>query len=363
MGLNQFLYMSGEVVKNFRMPRGPDSGMEFYTINGQRRCFFDTSATAHALESKAYIVEPHRPGSQLPDNGLPVFPLYFANDDDGRRKIGSDSRVLFTAPDDGDYLVRVTDVRGFGGDDYKYKLTIRQPQPGFKASIGGRDSTIPVGSGQRFTVNVDRIDGYTGPVTVVIKNLPGGFSATSPVVVEAGHLSAKGVLNVSDGTKAPAKEAWEKVQVVATAQVLGKMVEMPIGNLGTLKIGKAPKAVVSLLLDTREPPEGQDPVLRIAPGENITAMLRVKRNGYDGDLTIDVENLPHGVIVDNIGLSGVLVRAKETERQIFISAADWVPETERLIHAVSRQEGKQASRPIRFAVKKRQQAARSAESK
>ena len=92
-------------------------------------------------------------------------------------------------------------------------------------------------------------------------------------------------------------------------------------------------------------------------------MLRVKRNGYDGDLTIDVENLPHGVIVDNIGLSGVLVRAKETERQIFISAADWVPETERLIHAVSRQEGKQASRPIRFAVKKRQQAARSAESK
>ncbi|MBO13595.1 MAG: hypothetical protein CMJ68_22945 [Planctomycetaceae bacterium] len=363
MGLNQFVYMGGEVVKNFRMPRGPDSGMQFYTINGQRRCFFDTSATAHALESKVYIVEPHRPGSQLPDNGLPVFPLYFANDDDGRRKIGSDSRVLFTAPEDGDYLVRVTDVRGFGGDGYKYKLTIRQPQPGFKASIAGRDSTIPVGSGQRFTVNVDRIDGYTGPVTVAIKNLPEGFSAASPVVVEAGHLSAKGVLNVSDGTKAPAKEDWKKVQVVATARVLGKMVEMPIGDLGTLKIGKAPKAVVSLLLDTKQPPEGQDPVLEIAPGETITAMLRVKRNGYDGDLTIDVENLPHGVIVDNIGLSGVLVRAKETERQIFISAADWVPETERLIHAVSRQEGNQASRPIRFAVKKRQQADRSAENK
>ena len=353
MGLNQFVYMSGEVVKNYRMPQGPDSAMQFYTINGQRHCYFDTSATAHALDSRVYVVEPHTPGSRLPDNGLPIFPLYFANDDDGRRKLGSDSRVTFTAPDDGDYLVRVTDVRGFGGDGYKYKLTIRQPRPGFTASIGGRDATIPEGSGQRFTVKVDRIDGFTGPVKVVIENLPEGFAATSPVVVEAGHLSAQGVFNVAPGTKAPAKEAWEKVQVVAEADVLGKPIRKPIGNLGTLKIGKAPKALVSLLLDKQDQAGDQagDGVLEIAPGETITAMLRVKRNGYDGDLRFDIENLPHGIIVDNIGLSGILVRAKETQRQIFITAADWVPETQRLIHAVSRQEGRQASRPLRFAVR------------
>ncbi len=362
MGLNQFVYMSGEVVKNFRMPQGPDSAMQFYTINGQRHCFFDTSATAHALDTRVYVVEPHRPGSRLPNNGLPVFPLYFANDDDGRRKLGSDSRVTFTAPADGDYLVRVTDVRGFGGDKYKYRLTIRQPRPDFKASIGGRDATIPVGSGQRFTVNVDRIDGYTGPVQVSIEGLPEGFTATTPVVVQAGHLSAQGVINVAAGTKAPAKEAWEKVQVVARAEIHGKPIQQQVENLGTLKIGKAPKVIVSLLLDKSggpggQPDEKQDPVLEIAPGETITAMLRVNRNGYDGDLKFDVDNLPHGIIVDNIGLSGILVRAKETERQIFITAADWVPETERSIHAVSREEGRQASRPLRFAVRIRKPAA------
>jgi len=362
MGLNQFVYMSGEVVKNFRMPQGPDSAMQFYTINGQRHCFFDTSATAHALDTRVYVVEPHRPGSRLPNNGLPVFPLYFANDDDGRRKLGSDSRVTFTAPADGDYLVRVTDVRGFGGDKYKYRLTIRQPRPDFKASIGGRDATIPVGSGQRFTVNVDRIDGYTGPVQVSIEGLPEGFSATTPVVVQAGHLSAQGVINVAAGTKAPAKEAWEKVRVVARAEIHGKPIQQQVGNLGTLKIGKAPKVIVSLLLEKaegpdRQPDEKTDPVLEIAPGETITAMLRVNRNGYDGDLKFDIDNLPHGIIVDNIGLSGILVRAKETERQIFITAADWVPETERSIHAVSREEGRQASRPLRFAVRIRKPAA------
>ena len=362
MGLNQFVYMSGEVVKNFRMPQGPDSAMQFYTINGQRQCFFDTSATAHALDTRVYVVEPHRPGSQLPNNGLPVFPLYFANDDDGRRKIGSDSRVTFTAPADGDYLVRVTDVRGFGGDKYKYRLTIREPQPGFKASIGGRDATIPVGSGQRFTVKVDRIDGYTGPVEFSIDGLPEGFSTTTPVVVQAGHLSAQGVINVAAGTKAPAKEAWKTVRVVARAEIHGKPIEQQVGNLGTLKIGKAPKVLVSLLLDKPDGPDGptdqkKAPVLVIAPGETITAMLRVNRNGYDGDLKFDVDNLPHGIIVDNIGLSGILVRAKETERQIFITAADWVPETERSIHAVSREEGRQASRPLSFAVRIRKPAA------
>ena len=149
---------------------------------------------------------------------------------------------------------------------------------------------------------------------------------------------------------------------MARAEIHGKPIEQQVGNLGTLKIGKAPKVIVSLLLDKPDGPGGptdekKAPVLVIAPGETITAMLRVNRNGYDGDLKFDVDNLPHGIIVDNIGLSGILVRAKETERQIFITAADWVPETERSIHAVSREEGRQASRPLSFAVRIRKPAA------
>jgi hypothetical protein len=78
----------------------------------------------------------------------------------------------------------------------------------------------------------------------------------------------------------------------------------------------------------------------------MTAKIIVERNGFDGDVKFDVDNLPHGVIVDNIGLSGVLVRANETERQIFLTARPWVPETVRLIHAVAQVQGNQASQPI-----------------
>ena len=87
------------------------------------RCFFGTTLTAHAgFDEKAYVVEPHMPGESLVPNGLPVFPIFYENiDDDPDRLAGTDSRLLFTAPADGDYLVRVTDTRGFGGSDYVYR--------------------------------------------------------------------------------------------------------------------------------------------------------------------------------------------------------------------------------------------------
>ncbi|HIA01540.1 MAG TPA: hypothetical protein EYN66_06460, partial [Myxococcales bacterium] len=164
MRLNQFLYMRGELGKFLRLPQGPDSGMLFYSVNGKRKCYFDTSATVHAKDELVYIVEPYLPTARLTDNGLPVFPVYYANDDDGDRKHGSDSRLMFTAPTDGSYLVRVTDIRGFGGSTYKYSLMIRDPKPDFNVSIGGKGAKVGVGSGVRLTFTLDRIDAFDGEV-------------------------------------------------------------------------------------------------------------------------------------------------------------------------------------------------------
>ena len=63
--------------------------------------------------------------------------------------------------------------------------------------------------------------------------------------------------------------------------------------------------------------------------------MRVERNGFKDRVQFDVDNLPHGVIVDNIGLNGVLIPEGQTERQIFLKAAPWVPETSRPFHAVA----------------------------
>ena len=116
-------------------------------------------------------------------NGLPVFRVNYENDDESARRIGVDSQLLFTAPAEGDYLVRLTDVRGFGGSDFHYTLTARDQRPDFKTSIGGGGPKVSPGSGREVTFSVERYEGFEGAVRVDLGNLPPGFTATTPVEI------------------------------------------------------------------------------------------------------------------------------------------------------------------------------------
>jgi nucleoid-associated protein YgaU len=345
MELNQYLYFQGEVTKIFRMPQGPDSGFVLYEANGRRRCYFDTSACAHANEEACYVVEAHAPGTQLVPNGLPVFTLSFANDDDGERRFGRDSKLTFSAPADGSYVVRVRDVNGRGGDRFTYRLVVRESRPDFRPSLQGSNPVVPAGNGRSFTVVVDREDGFEGPVEVSIGGLPPGFHATQPLVVESGHRAASGTLWAAPDAPAPAKENEATSQLTARAVVAGAAVEKPAGSFGRIQLGPAPKLRV-FLEPHREGGGAGEGEIRIEPGRSVPALLRVERSGYDDLVTFSVENLPHGVIVDNIGLNGVLLPKSQTTRQIFLTCAAWVPETERFCHALANQEGSPASPPV-----------------
>jgi len=340
MDLDQFLYMSGEVGRLFRAPRGPDSEYGLYVENGARRCYFDTSAMSHTLNEPIYIVEPYAPGTRLADNGLPIFPVYYSNDDDGSRKFGHDSRLMFTAPADGTYLARVADVRGYGGPEFKYTLTIREPQPDFHVSLQPDKLSVAKGGGQRFVVALDRVDDFEGPVRVEMSGIPVGYRITSPLVVEKGLNAAEGTLHAETAAKPLQPEAWKALRITATASIDGHQVLKPVNGFREVNLGHSSKVVVHL----RPEQTGKEVVIR--PGESVTAMLEIERHGYDGELRFEVENLPHGVIVDNIGLNGIMVRAGETRRQVFLTAAKWVSPSVRLIHAVADREGGQTSLPL-----------------
>ncbi|HEX5498283.1 MAG TPA: PPC domain-containing protein, partial [Thermomicrobiales bacterium] len=292
MGLNEYVYVQGEVLKTFRMPQGPDSDMQFYSLGGPRRCYFDTSPTSHALGETVYTVEPHPPGDKLVPNGLPVFALDYANDDDGDRKLGRDSRLSFTAPAAGAYLVRVSDVRNFGGDRFVYRLTVREPQPDFAATLTGAAGSVHAGSGRRLTFRADRSDGFDGDITIDVAGLPPGFTASTPLVIQAGHFEARAVLNAAADAAPPPPEAWKAVKVTAQAEINGQTVKKDVAGFGQVKFEPKPKLLVRL-----EPAE-----LTIAPGTTVSATLKVERNGFKDRIQFEVDGLPHGVIVDNIGL-------------------------------------------------------------
>jgi len=101
MELNQFMYLQGEVCKIFRMPQGPDSGFQFYSIGGKRRDYFATSGIAHALDEPAYIVQPREGSAKLNPMGCPSLPSSTQMTTIVIRKLGTDSRLLFKPPADG----------------------------------------------------------------------------------------------------------------------------------------------------------------------------------------------------------------------------------------------------------------------
>ena len=347
MELNQYLYASGEIVKLYHYPRGPDSGFNVYPNFGRRHTFFDTTSITHALHEPCYVVEPFAPNAKLPPNGLPTFIVNYENDDESRGRYGKDSYLQFEAPHDGEYIVRVEDVRGLQGEAFKYQLSLRRPQPDFTVSISGANPSVPQGAGRKFGVELQRIDGFDGEVHVSINQLPPGFSVSQPIVIQAGQLRAWGTILASPDAELNDLELAKQSRVTATGIVNGKSVTKEVGSLGEIKLEDTPKLLVHFSADGED---AELPVIEIQAGTTTTAHIRIDRQGHTGRVGFGSEeavvNSPHGVYVDNIGLNGVLITESQRERTIFISAEPWVEEMERLVFIEANAGGRPTSQPV-----------------
>ncbi len=358
MELNQYMYSDGEVVKLWLYPRGPDSGYKVYPGFGNRFTYFGTTPTSHALQAPAFIVEAHHPDEVLTATGLPEFPIYFENDDDPLRQWGSDSRLMFDPPADGNYLVRIRDARDFQGVEFKYQLLIRSPQPDFSVETGGTDVALFPGVGQELSFKATRLDGYDGPIEIIAENMPAGFSFSGPIEIQAEQLQAFGTLIAEKDAVVPSEDAVKQIRFMARARIAGRDVTHEAGGLKSLKVGEPPKVIVRILSAEQQAAGAaeQTPELTVWAGETVRAFLKVERSKHDGLVEFGKEdsgrNMPHGVFVDNIGLNGLMLLSGQNEREFFITTADWVPETSRLFHLKSNVDGI-TSLPVMLHVRRR----------
>ena len=391
MRIGQLLYCNGEVVRLFHYPRGPDSGFNLFPNFGSRHTLFDTTPLAHALNEPCYIVEALPPNSELIETGLPRFLVNYENDDDGQQLIGKDSRLTFTAPASGEYYVRVSDARDFQGTDFKYELSSRRPQPSFAINkVNGENPKIAKGTFKRIGVDIDRLDGFEGEVTVSIEGLPVGFSAFGETTVEPMQSRAWFVIKAdadaeiapvapkqekcgqsaddTDGAKsdtaksggAKADEAKpgradndsegnDSAQIVLTATILGKETRKT-KSLGKIELDANTKLTVRLHGNASSDSSGLDlPVIEIRPGQTIQAKISVQRLKHKARINFGKQdaafNTPFGVFVNNTGLNGVLIPPGETEREFTLTAEPMVQPCERLIFVESEEAGRPCSNP------------------
>ena len=355
MELDEYLYANGEVVRLWLYPRGPDSGFKVYPGEGRRQSVFGTTPLSHALNEPAYLVKAYPAGSRPIPNGLPVFRLNYQNDDDPSRQSGTDSMLLFTAPATARYLVRVTDTRGFGGGtNHAYRLSVRPQQPDFTVRVEGLNPKVSPGSGREIRFVATRREGFEGPIRMDLDRLPAGFTASTPVEIEAGQIRAVAVLYAAVGAADPQDAADRAIRVSATAEIQGREVRRELGDLGNVQLDAAPKVTVEILpgpdRSVVRQESGRPMELLIRPGQTITARVRADRRDFKSRIELGGEdsgrNLPHGVYVDNIGLNGLLIVEDQTEREFFITAARKARPGTRLFHLRANGDGGQCSQPV-----------------
>jgi dipeptidyl aminopeptidase/acylaminoacyl peptidase/mono/diheme cytochrome c family protein len=356
MELNELLFVNGEVVKLHLYPRGPDSGFNVYPGVGSRRTWFQTTPMTHPLGQPCYIVRALPAGSTPVSNGLPLYRLFYENDDDPERRYGSDSVLRFTAPVDGDYLLRISDVRGFGGEGYDYSLVTRHLRPDFSVTLGTKDLKIAPGSGKELLFTATRTDGFDGPIDLDIAGLPAHLSVPAGLTIEAGQDIAYTMLSAGDGFAGLSEADAAKVTITARARIGAGEIHHQVGHLTPVEALADKKVRVALKPDGDSGRVGDDGILEftVRPGQTITALATVERNGFAGEVPFGKEdagrNLPHGVYVDNIGLSGLMIQDGQTEQRVFITASKIVPEMSREFHLVTTVDGGHGTPSVRLRV-------------
>ena len=296
LATGDYLLVGGEIVRVDEVPDGPDEDMTVESFGGQRQAYFNTSSEAHGMDRPVYKVQMHPAGARFSPSGLPQVRLYYRNDDGGPG-YGKDSLLDFTAPVDGQYLARIRDVRGAGGGEFAYRLSVREPRPDFEMSVSPRNPNVPRGGSVPVTVTALRREGLDAPIEVSFGALPAGLSATKNTI-PPGLTSVTLLLTASETAEMTDAAPFT---ITGRARVNGRELTHQANPGDPMKlIALMPTADVRLLTRTK--------VVELAPGETAEVTVAAERaNGFAGRVPVIVSDLPSRVRVTDSGLNGVLI--------------------------------------------------------
>ena len=344
LAVNDYVYVGDELLRIVQLPRNPDDDVRFFSFAGQRIAYLDTTPSYKPMGTPMYKVEIHPPDASLPPNGMPQFTLYFRNDDAGP-PYRPDSRVYFDVPRDGRYIVAIGDVRGEGGQGYAYRLHVRPPAPSFNVRLSPANPQVWRGGSVPISITCERIDRFMGDVTIHFVNVPDGFVLPDTVVLAETYDMSVPLYAAADA-KPPAKNA-KPITAIARATINGKAVEKRV-NLGRPR-PVDPGDIVTAVASEE---------LVINPGSISRLKVTIeRRNGFKGRVPLDVRGLPHGVRVLDVGLNGILITERETERVVRFYAEPWTRVREHWFGIYARREGKNTlhgAKPILLKVQRKE---------
>lgn len=334
LAVNDFVLIGTELMKIRALPRNPDDDCRFFQIDNKRIAYEGTTPVFHYLGQPIYKVSLNPPGANFPPNGLPIVTLFHQNDDGGPR-YGKDSLVEFDPPTDGVYIARVREMQGKFGPESSYRLLVRHPKPDYNLKLTPSTFSPVPGSGIPVNVEIDRLDGFDAAVDVKISGLPPGFLAPSLVVPKGENSASFSMFAQKDAKNPPSTQGkW----TVKSSAIIGGVKSEKELQFDPPKLGAKGDLITTTASEA----------LEVKAGSEVKILVKIERgNGFTGRVPLDVRGLPHGSRVLDIGLNGILVTPKETERLVTIQVDSWIEPGSYPFVVLSKQEGKN----VEFAAK------------
>lgn len=327
LAVNDYVIIGTDLMKIRALPRNPDDDCRFFQIDNKRLAFEGTTSIHHFLGQPIYKVSLNPPGTTFPPNGLPQITLFHQNDDGGPRQ-GKDSLLEFDPPADGIYTIRVREMQARFGPEASYRLLVRHPKPDYNLRLIPANPSPGPGSGVPVNLEIDRLDGFDSAVEIRISGLPKGFHAPTFFIPRGENSASFSMFAAADA--------------IAPSFGHGKWVVKSSAQNGALKIEKelqfdAPKLGPKGVLQTMVSPE----VMTIKAGTEFKILVKIERSmGFSARVPLDVRGLPHGARVLDIGLNGILINPKETQRFVTIQVDSWLEPGTYPFVVLSKQEGK-----------------------
>ncbi|HVC93269.1 MAG TPA: hypothetical protein VND64_06235 [Pirellulales bacterium] len=260
----------------------------------------------------------------------------------------------FIAPAEGDYWVAIEDRFGFGGPAYGYRLELAPARPDFEllvqpgtasapanpnaaqqqqqnqqvlaefAGVGTGSLSLDRGGSGSLVVRAFR-SGYDGPIALTVEDLPPGVQA-APALIAAGQNDA--AINFTADFEAASTAGF--VRIVGTGQIDGAA---PPAQVPLVRAALQPIVTSALPMNGAVQQElgvvalgisqqGAELALRcslaealVPGGRSVLGVAVKRREGYAGDVAIQVLNLPTGLTAEATSIA-----ADRNESQVLLGA-------------------------------------------
>ncbi|MBI5832122.1 MAG: pre-peptidase C-terminal domain-containing protein [Armatimonadetes bacterium] len=238
----------------------------------------------------------------------------------------ADSLLVYTVPADGDYFLRLRDAQSMGGDDFAYRLILKDAAPDFTLRATPDNPRAGQGDSALVTVQANRKAGFNGPINVVVRGLPKGFVA-SEAVIYPGQDTA--VLTVS--APSDAKPQVFNPTILGISEEAGQV---------TARVAVGAENVMQAFSLQQYPSTREIALTVTEPGGFALALLNPPAGGLiiaqGGEVTLNVkiiraEGIKGGVFVrpasavNGVGVRASYVPADKDEAPVVVNVGRGVP--------------------------------------